>query len=122
MGSVGGPAAAGVPLSWLAGCGQWTPRRCLRPAGTAQKQSRRNSPAPALTPPARLAAFGLTLVWALVAVFEHTDSTLVGRAALAAIVLLAVLSIASVLRRPGPEPRYEHPDVHEPLRPSLDGP
>lgn len=70
----------------------------------------------------RPAAFGLTLVWALVAVFEHTGSPLVRRASLVAIVLLAVLSIASVLRRPGPQPQYEHPDVREPLRPHPDGP
>lgn len=70
------------------------------------------------------AAYGLSLVWALVAVFEHTDSAVVRHTALAAIVLLAVLSIASVLRRPGPPPVYEHGEHTEPLRPtaSLDEP
>ncbi|KAL4437254.1 hypothetical protein ABPG75_004393 [Micractinium tetrahymenae] len=63
-------------------------------------------------------AYGLTLVWALVAVYEHTDAAVVRHAALAAILLLAVLSIASVLRRPGPPPVYEHGEHTEPLRPT----
>lgn len=84
-----------------------------RPSLTARS---RHTPSPAP------AAYGLTLVWAFVAVYEETESTAVSRTALGAIVVLAVLSIASVLRRPGPEPRYEHTDAHEPLRPSLDGP
>ena len=70
------------------------------------------------------AAYGLTLVWALVAVFEHTDSTPVHRTALAAIIVLAVLSVASVLRRPGarqPESSHDH-EARQPLRPSLDEP
>lgn len=70
------------------------------------------------------AAYGLTLVWALVAVFEHTDSTPVHRTALAAIIVLAILSVASVLRRPGarqPESGHDH-EARQPLRPSLDEP
>jgi hypothetical protein len=59
-------------------------------------------------------------VWALVAVFEQTESAAVRHTSLGAIVALAVLSIASVLRRPGPEPQYDSFDEHEPLRPSLD--
>lgn len=69
-------------------------------------------------------AYGLTLVWALVAVFEHTDSTDTKRTALAAIIVLAILSVASVLRRPGarqPESSHDH-DARQPLRPSLDEP
>lgn len=57
-------------------------------------------------------------MWALVAVFEHTEAAAVRHTALAAIVLLAVLSIASVLRRPGPAPVYEHGEHTEPLRPT----
>lgn len=84
----------------------------------------RRRPCPARLPPE---AFGLTLVWALVAIYEKTDSALVSRAALAAIVLLAILSMASVLRRPGAEPARQHDsdsarEAREPLRPSLDGP
>lgn len=70
------------------------------------------------------AAYGLTLVWALVAVFEHTDSTDTKRTSLAAIIVLAILSVASVLRRPGaqqPESSHDH-DARQPLRPSLDEP
>lgn len=82
---------------------------------------------PRLSSPPTLAAFGLTLCWALVAIYEQTESTLVSRAALAAIVLLAVLLMLSVLRRPGAEPaRHADSDsareAREPLRPSLDGP
>lgn len=50
--------------------------------------------------------------------YEHTDAPVVRHTALAAIVLLAVLSIASVLRRPGPPPVYEHGEHTEPLRPT----
>lgn len=79
---------------------------------------------PAPPPPTCCAAYGLTLVWAFVAVFEKTVSAPVRHAALAAIVVLAVLSIASVLRAPGREPRHaggDH-DARQPLRPSLDEP
>jgi hypothetical protein len=64
--------------------------------------------------------YGLTLIWALVAVFEKTESVPVRNVALGAIVVLAVLSIASVLRRPGREPQYEPVGTREPLRPSVD--
>ncbi|PSC73558.1 hypothetical protein C2E20_3081 [Micractinium conductrix] len=66
-------------------------------------------------------AYGLTLVWALVAVYEQTQAPAVSKTALAAVIVLAVLSIASVLRRPGPPPQYEtfpDHDAHEPLRPA----
>ncbi|EFN53001.1 hypothetical protein CHLNCDRAFT_137452 [Chlorella variabilis] len=65
-------------------------------------------------------AYGLALVWAFVAVYEKTESVAVRNTALGAIVLLAVLSIASVLRRPGQEPHYEPVGAREPLRPSQD--
>lgn len=88
---------------------------------TARTRCLPTQPAIILNPP-HPAAYGLTLVWALVAVFEHTDSTPVHRTALAAIVVLAVLSVASVLRRPGarqPESSHDH-EARQPLRPSLD--
>jgi hypothetical protein len=77
---------------------------------------------PALPAPSALcsAAYGLTLVWALVAVFEQSESAAVRHSALAAIILLAACSIASVLRRPGERPLGDA-DVRQPLRPSLDG-
>jgi hypothetical protein len=66
------------------------------------------------------AAYGLALVWAFVAVYEKTESVAVRNSALGAIVLLAILSIASVLRRPGQEPHFEPVGTREPLRPSQD--
>ena len=56
--------------------------------------------------------------------YEKTESTAVHRTALAAIILLACLSVASVLRRPGgpqPAPGHDH-EARQPLRPSLDEP
>lgn len=79
----------------------------------------------AAVPPPHPAAYGLTLVWALVAVYEQTDAPGVRRAALGAIVLLAVLSIASVLRGPGRQPQHgpsADAEARQPLRPSLDEP
>ena len=79
-------------------------------------------PDPARPPALRCsAAYGLTLVWALVAVFEQSESAVVRHTALAAIVLLAACSIASVLRRPGEQRPPGDADVRQPLRPSLDG-
>lgn len=94
------------------------PAVCLPPPMPACPLTRCLPSPPAWPPPC--AAYGLALVWAFVAVYEKTESVAVRNTALGAIVLLAVLSIASVLRRPGQEPHYEPVGAREPLRPSQD--
>ena len=44
-------------------------------------------------------AYGLTIIWALVAVYEQTPSPLVKNTAVAALAVVGVVSLLSVLRR-----------------------
>jgi len=61
-------------------------------------------------------AYGLTLLWAFVAVYEKTESTPVQHTALVAIALVLLGCLASVLRKQQPEPSPTDWEVRQPLQ------
>ena len=64
----------------------------------------------------RDSAYGLTLVWALVAVYGAQASPLVRGAALVCVVICGTLAVFSVLRRRSAPAPDGQPDLRQPIK------